>query len=501
MRPVYAQIFMSLLKNTVYASLAGLVVSGGRFALTVVLARKLNVGDFGYFAYVQWLLDTLYLCLSFGFGALASRYLAQFASQPALLHGFERRLSLAYLIIPLLVMAAFYVAHLWFATTRDGVELVLATGWAGANSLVVMQTAALTGYQRWRGILVQNLAGVATLLVGAFSLPAAGAGCAQAFAVMLTGSVGAAAAGAYLVRAAGGTAVASKVRDTPNAVAQVDWRQVRSYALNTWAAALLASFVWSRGEVPVLKWLQGDVVVGRYAAALAIWGGAVQFVMLASSAIAPHIAQCWGRGDVSGAMRVAARVLNIQLLLASAGSLLVILFGPQLLQLVFSSDYGSSAPVLRWLFVGLFALSVSGYSYLLQISTNGAFNRNALVLAAIVLYLSAFVFISAFGAVGAGMSRAASLFAIFLLTIWFAGKVWQFAGIPMKNIAYALGLVLSVMVLADTVLADSGTATKTAVFCAAIGLLAMVKEPDGRPTLVTLWNKLLRRDSTSIRNT
>ena len=399
---------MSLLKSTAYASLAGLVVSGGRFALTVVLARKLTVIDFGQFAYVQWLVDTLYLCLSFGAGAMASRYLAQYATQPALLHTFQRRLSVAYLVVPLLVMAAFSAAQLWSATARSGHEVALATAWAGANSLVVMQTAALTGYQRWSGMLVQNLASVATLVAGAVWLPAVGAGCADAFAVMLAGSVVAAAVGAYLIRGDSGAMVAGV---SPVAVAQaagIDWRQVRNFALNTWVAALLASFVWSRGEVPVLKWLQGDAVVGRYAAALAIWGGAVQCVMLASSAIAPHIAQAWGRGDILGAARVAARVLNIQLLLACAGSLIVVLFGPQILGLVFSSDYSSAAPALRWLFFGLFALSVSGYSHLLQVSTDAAFNRNALMLAAVVLYVSAFVLINLFGEVGAGMSRAAT---------------------------------------------------------------------------------------------
>ena len=484
---------MSLLKSTAYASLAGLVVSGGRFALTVVLARKLTVIDFGQFAYVQWLVDTLYLCLSFGAGAMASRYLAQYATQPALLHTFQRRLSVAYLVVPLLVMAAFSAAQLWSATARSGHEVALATAWAGANSLVVMQTAALTGYQRWSGMLVQNLASVATLLAGAVWLPAVGAGCADAFAVMLAGSVVAAAVGAYLIRGDSGAMVAGV---SPVAVAQaagIDWRQVRNFALNTWVAALLASFVWSRGEVPVLKWLQGDAVVGRYAAALAIWGGAVQCVMLASSAIAPHIAQAWGRGDILGAARVAARVLNIQLLLACAGSLIVVLFGPQILGLVFSSDYSSAAPALRWLFFGLFALSVSGYSYLLQLTTDAAFNRNALMLAAVVLYVSAFAFIYLFGEVCAGMSRAASLFAIFSITLWQAGKTWQFDGIPIGNVVRALLLVLSVVLLADTVMVNTGNIAKAALLCLGLVLLAVLKEPSGEPTMLALWHTIVRR--------
>ena len=178
---------------------------------------------------------------------------------------------------------------------------------------------------------------------------------------------------------------------------------------------------------------------------------------------------------------------------------MVTLFGPQLLALMFSSDYSSSARVLRWLFLGLFALSVSGYSYLLQISTDGAFNRNALILAAAVLYVSAFFFIGGFGAVGAGASRAASMFAIFLLTIWRAGKTWQFDGIPIRNIVSALVLAISVMVLEDAVLFDSGNAVRIALLCVAFAALTVVKEPDGQPTLLALWHTALRRDAPSLR--
>ena len=52
---------MSLIRNTTWSAVAAIVLTGGRFLFTILLAKKLGVSDFGKFAFSQWLVDMVFL--------------------------------------------------------------------------------------------------------------------------------------------------------------------------------------------------------------------------------------------------------------------------------------------------------------------------------------------------------------------------------------------------------------------------------------------------------
>jgi len=57
---------MSILRHSVWSAAAGIVVTGSRFAVAAILARRLSQGAFWQYAYAQWLVDISFLFCSLG---------------------------------------------------------------------------------------------------------------------------------------------------------------------------------------------------------------------------------------------------------------------------------------------------------------------------------------------------------------------------------------------------------------------------------------------------
>jgi O-antigen/teichoic acid export membrane protein len=145
------------------------------------------------------------------------------------------------------------------------------------------------------------------------------------------------------------------------------WRRIRGYAFNVWITALLWSLVWSRGEMPIVRAYLGDAGVAQYAAAMTLFGGAIQGVMLAVSGVAPQLAMLWGSERRDEAIAAARTIMDVQLLFCGAGALLLIWLGPELVALAFGKRYHEAAAPLTVFAVGLLAMAVSSQNYLLWV--------------------------------------------------------------------------------------------------------------------------------------
>src|SRR3954470_8651306 len=82
---------MSLVRQSLSAAAAAVVMSVSRILLMSALARRMPHEAFGQLAYAQWLVDMGVLVCSLGATASASRFLAEFSGNPPAAAAFLRR--------------------------------------------------------------------------------------------------------------------------------------------------------------------------------------------------------------------------------------------------------------------------------------------------------------------------------------------------------------------------------------------------------------------------
>jgi O-antigen/teichoic acid export membrane protein len=412
-------------------------MTASRFAVTAILARRLATDAFGVYAYSQWLIDIGFLVCTFGATGVASRYLAEYRHQPDMMVAVLRRWRPFSVALPFAAALAAGAGAWVSGMPFDAATHMILLGWGLGSGLWGMHSAALIGLQRFDLIFASNLVAAGIMLVGALFVPMA-ASPAPIFAVMAVATVVASLVG---LRAISQASVGTE------AILDLSQRRAISlYAVNIWLTALMWSLVWSRGEIPIIRSLLGDVAVAYYAVALTLYGGAVAGVMLAVSGVAPQVTRCWGEGNERAAVAICRKVMDLQLLLSGLGGLALIWLAPELMQLGFGEQYRDSALLLGILALGLPALTVSSHNHLLQIMTGARYNRNTTLLGVVLLLSLAWLCVSAFGVEGAAWSRAAVLLVLGTITAVVCWKRWGSAAIGVGNLAGVVLLsVLSVL--------------------------------------------------------
>jgi O-antigen/teichoic acid export membrane protein len=427
---------MSLTKQSLLAASSAVVATIGRFALLAILARKLPQSDFGKLAYIIWLVDISFMAFAFGLNAAASRYLAEHHNDRAQKLAFLRYWCLAVcavsLIVLLVIVIATYQAELGLSCLTIG----LIGLWAAANNFWAMLTAALSGYQRFDLMLKAHLLSILIILPAAIYSP---------LSVLDLSAVISLLAAVTLMQCLFGRAV---VLDIIAAFRQnkvetkFNFKHIRVYSLNMWVVGLLGALVWSRGEMPVIRGLEGDTNLAFYAGALLLLSGAVQGVMLWVSGVAPWLTLKMSQGNVKEAVNISREFADVQLVVAAILAIFINLFAKSIVMLVYGSSYLPAANLLTILSVGLIALSASTQNNLIQISSNGHFNRNVLTAGVAILYLLALSLVPSLGLAGAAASRVVAMWAIFLATCIYGRHLWGKHSFSYKNTAIVFCAVL-----------------------------------------------------------
>jgi O-antigen/teichoic acid export membrane protein len=282
-------------------------------------------------------------------------------------------------------------------------------------------------------LFATNVVFAGITVVGALIVPL-GADPKYIFGLMAIGCFGASLAGQVVV-------VLPKL-SKPVAMSVVDWHGISGYAINMWIYTLLASLVWSRGEFPLIKAMLGDSAVAHYAAALVIYGAAVQGIMIGVSGIAPHLTSLWGRGEKLKAIGLARNIMDLQLALCGIGSLVVIVFGSTIISIAFSPAYQEAAKPLSILCLGLTSFVLSSQAHLVQLDTNGRFSRNSIVVGLVILYVLAVLLIPGFELLGAAIARVGAVLAIAISTAIFATLRWGTGSVSVRNSVFTLGILV-----------------------------------------------------------
>ena len=476
---------MSLLHNSIWAAAAAVSSAISRFALAAILTRTLSEAIFGQYAYGQWLVDIIFLVCSLGATSAASRYVAEYRHDPTLVSAFIGRwqpyaVGLPFLSACIVILGA----------SLSGMRLQFAgylalAAWTLMNGLWAMQTAALIGMQRFDCLFGANLIFALIALTGAFVLPLSNDP-APVFGLMAVGSLC-----AFLF----GIKLTFRLWTPVNQlVATIPWRKIIGYAFNMWIYTLLASLVWSRGEFPLVKSILGDAAVAHYAAALVIYGAAVQAIMIGVSGVAPHLTSLWGQGKRDEALQLSRIVMDFQLGMSAIGSMAVIFFGSYMVSIAFSPAYNDAAYPLSILCLGLASFVISSQAHLVQLDTDGRFSRNSIVFGLIVLYVMAAVLTPQFGLVGAAIARISAVLAIALATAAFAITRWGLAAVSVRNATAVSGILVGAL-LVESGLSTSGFAARFLSFSAGVALtFVLLRSQNG--DLVVLHSLRMLRNRT-----
>lgn len=429
---------MSLIRQSSLVATTAVMLTASRFVFMAILARRLSVDDFGRFAYAQWMVDIVFLVCALGATGAVSRYAAELRHDAGRLTSFMRAwrrwaggVSVAG---GLVVIAAVWLSP--YSLSRS--ELVLLGAWAAANGLMAMQSAAMVGLQRFDLVFRSNLIFAGISLAGAVTLTANMQGSAGLFAVM--------AAACAMASVPGLAMLAGFKRHNSTPLKPDQWRGIRRYALNMWVVALLWSLLWSRGEFPLVKAMLGDAEVASYAAILTLFAGAIQGVMLGVSAVASELSRLWGEGSKAEAVSLARRVMDAQLISSGIGATFLLFFGPELLQLAFGHKYGAQSNTLAIISVGLISMAAANQNHLLQISTEGRFSRDSLLVGVVVLFALAFLMTRWLGLDGTAAARALTMLLLAGFALWSAVRRWGAGAVSVQNI-------MAVMLIATASLA------------------------------------------------
>jgi O-antigen/teichoic acid export membrane protein len=347
-----------------------------------------------------------------------------------------------------------------------------------------MQTAALAGLKRFDLIFRANTIAAAVMLTGMALLPSA-ADIADVIKVMALACILAATVGICTTK-------------TFLSLGNVDidpslWHVVKTYAGNTWLSSLIASLVWSRGEFPIIKSALGDLAVAQYTVAITTYAAAMQGVMLGLGGVGAHLTSLWGQGRKEEAVSLSRSVMDLQLTAIGCGALLLLVFGDQLVEFVYSASYAAAAPSLRVLTLGLLSLSVSTQSLLLQIETDGRFNRNSLLVGVALLYILVTALIYHWGILGAAVARSGAMIFIAMATLIWSVKLFGSRSVSFANIAAVACVLIAVFAIQIHVGSFSLIERLLLFLISSGGILLLLRDQNGERILQAGYRWLVRK--------
>jgi O-antigen/teichoic acid export membrane protein len=208
----------------------------------------------------------------------------------------------------------------------------------------------------------------------------------------------------------------------------------------------MSALAWSRGETPILAHYVSKEELALFAMSSTLAGGAIQFIMLGTGAVGPHLNRLWFTNCREEALSSAQNFMSMQLLLSGIISLLLLVFGPYLLTLIFGDQYEDASSTLSILALTLPALATAAQGHLLNTYSNGIVNRNLLLIVVATLMIGAWALVPHLGRDGAAWARLAAIAIyaatlIFLCTKYFGCRV-----VPLKNLALVITAIFTVYI-------------------------------------------------------
>lgn len=415
----------NLARNSIASGVAGLSTALAGVLSTIAVARILGVEGTGTFAFAVWAVTFALLAADLGVPGTLLRYIpASMASKGADSSG--PRAVVAYLSKPflsanflLVVLLLSYAAWLFWQGTGDPLHFdgrtfhssplfwALIAGALLTQALTNFTNACLRGYGRF-GLqstvaVISAIVQIASTIIGAVYFGIAGA---------LAGTIA-----GYLLSAA----LAFRLVETGLPIEPELGNRITRYAFEAWCGFIVTAFAWSRMEVYFLERSFGSEAVGLFTAALTFSNITTQGPLLLTGALMPFLAR-QASDDANGQLRHQYDTI-VRLFTLAVAPMCVGLaaLADELLPLLFGRDFSAAVPTAMVLLAfsavtvpaslsTIYLLALERTRFVLAIATVGA----------ILVIISGYSIIPAFGAIGAASARSAVQLFIVIGSVWYA---------------------------------------------------------------------------------
>jgi O-antigen/teichoic acid export membrane protein len=400
-------------RNTAYSTAAGLIISIGRFATTIAMARVLGVEETGIAAFALWLISLLCAVTSLGVYTTLTRYLPELTSDIDA-QRLTRLLLIPFGAVTLLTavtVIAFYQTNFINLAGQTLVPL------GNANVLVVVllyviQSLAsfglgyLVGQQQFRNFAILSL--IANLLQVSLVIAA---GLKWGVNGVLFG---------YIVGGLPFTLLCFRLGvGKPGLPTQLRNRLFR-FTVFSWASTLANELVWARLEMAFLSHFWGSGAVGLYSVGFTLASLATQGPLLLTGGLLPYFAEAISSNQQERAktrLQTAMRLVAFFVLPMCFGMAALI---PELLPILYGNSFaaGSTAAMILVSSAGLGANIVVPLAFI-----NGMERSDFLfavnITGAVLSLALGLVLVASLGIVGAALARASVLIFVLSASLWF----------------------------------------------------------------------------------
>jgi O-antigen/teichoic acid export membrane protein len=400
-------------RNTAYGTAAGLIVSVGRFATTIAMARVLGVEETGVAAFALWLISLVCAVTNLGVYTSLTRYLPELKSNNDA-RQLTRLLLLPFAGVTLLtavIFATFYVTGVIDLASKT-VILARDVNPFMVICLYVIQSLAsfglgyLIGRQEFRNVaalaLISNLLQVPLVIVAGLRWGVDG---------VLLGYI---AGGLPFALICFGPGIGK-----PSLPSQLRQRLFK-YTVFSGASTLANELVLARLEMAFLSHFLGSVAVGLYSVGFTLASLATQGPLLLTSGLLPYFAEAISSRRMERAkvmLQTAMRLVAFFVLPMCFGIAAVI---PELLPLVYGQSFasGSSAAMILVSAAGIGANIVVPLNFI-----NGMERSDSLfvmnIIGAILSLALGLILVSSIGLMGAALGRALVQIYLLAASFWF----------------------------------------------------------------------------------
>lgn len=448
--------------------MAAVMMSAGRLAIAIFLARRLGPAQFGDFVFIQWLVEIIFLLCSFGLTGVGSRFFAEYRSaglgdfQDFVLWYRQR----AIFVVMMAAIVTPTIAYI-FADTKSFFGLISVSIWAIGNAVLAIATARAQGLQFFKRVAISNLLFVTSTFCGVYLLPKQYN---SAEVMMMIFGIATLISSLVCI-----FAVVPKFSDVFSNVPTFSSSAVSSYATNVWISATISAMVWSRAEISVVRGMLNTTDVALYSTALTLSGLVSMAVALGTGALGPKIAHLWGQGLIHEIVGLSRTVTDILIFISGVAAGLLIIFSGEILVIAFGPKYDGASLVLAVLGVGVMGLSSGCVNTVIQYKTNGKFSRNVNLLGGILLFSLVIPLVWKFGIIGAAVGRCVAQLFVATITFVYALRYVSKKIINIKNIFW-ITFLFSLLILISTLIGNSEILKKLMLyFLFVCGLFCFLK--------------------------
>lgn len=400
----------SFISASALSTLAGIVSLTFGFFCSIAVARLLGAEGSGTIAFSLWLATTTTLVANFGVPHILNRYMAGF-DRPGNPGGGLTRLLIPNFAIPVSLTTIGFAGYgVWLQasgseyTYSPDTWLMIAVLFL-VFSIASVAEAAARGLNRFdetgRLVFIGCLFQLPLVLLGGYFFGVPGA---------LAGYVA-----RYIPQA---LKIFKYIRQRPDPGVEVEPR-MRAHGRNEWFSDGMGLLIWGRIEILFLGLYFSTTDIGYYAAGLTLASLVVQLPAQMVAALTPHMGKHHDNNDLARINTTYQRVLRwITLLMMPVcfGGAAVI---PELLPLLFGSEFAPAIPMAIIIVASALATALSLVpSLTVSAREHSSFFLYSTPILAVVSVAALAIVVPNWGGVGAAWTRAA------IHSIWLGWLLW-----------------------------------------------------------------------------